>query len=662
MAIHPAILWSLGAIFTGATAAVAVDFAGVRTALQDAMLVENVDPAGADTPAPDGGAVTDAADVDGAGEGETSDPAATAETGGDVAAEEPVTLALAVDPEEPPTLSDGVPAGALTAPDAGPAGRPDLPRFDLLRAEPDGSLVIAGTGPADANIEIVAGTRTVATARAAANGDFVAVLDEPLAPGDYQIVLRATTPDGVAVTSLETAIVAIPEPGSSDVLALVEAPGAPSRLITTPGPETPVLTPVPDADGTDAEGAAQGEAVAALPDDGGSAAEPTADVAATEDDPETAYEQADRQQADVPGEATGETPVAVTPDDPPLDTATAPPAVDDQVAPAEAETAADAPADAPRQETGETTELAALPEAPEAAETEPPAQAEGPADIPAMLRIEAVEIDGNELFVAGAATPGTRLRLYANAMLLGDTIASEGGRFLVQVRRELPVGDYIIRADAIDKATGQVLRRASVPFTRSAGERLAAVAVAPSARLPQTPPTVPFAELTPATPTPGDSDSAASAETPVTPAVPETEADPVAQEATGAPDDDAPVAAAPASRDTEVAAAPSGPAEPVVAPQALGVLQGPPAVAADVPQTTSELVPTGESVIIRRGDTLWQISRRVYGEGVKYTTIYLANEQQISDPDRIWPGQIFDVPDEAMEDAETVHRELRARN
>lgn len=656
MAIHPAILWSLGAIFAGATAAVAVDFAGVRTALQDAMLVENVDPAGADAPAPDGGAVTDATGASGGDEGETSDPAATAETGGDVAAEEPVTLALAVDPEEPPTLSDGVPAGALTAPDAGPAGRPDLPRFDLLRAEPDGSLVIAGTGPADANIEIVAGTRTVATARAAANGDFVAVLDEPLEPGDYQIVLRATTPDGVAVTSLETAIVAIPEPGSSDVLALVEAPGAPSRLITTPGPETPVLTPVPDAGDAEGEGTAEGEAVAALPDDDGAAAEPTADFAATEDDQETAREQADRTQADAPGEATGETPVVVTPDDPPLDTATAPPAVDDQVAPAEAETAADAPADAPRQETGETTELAALPEAPEAAETEPPAQAEGPADIPAMLRIEAVEIDGNELFVAGAATPGTRLRLYANAMLLGDTIASEGGRFLVQVRRELPVGDYIIRADAIDKATGQVLRRASVPFTRSAGERLAAVAVAPSARLPQTPPTVPFAELTPATPTPGDSDSAASAETPVTPAAPETEADPVAQEATAALDDDAPVAAAPASRDTEVAAA------PVVARQALGLLQGPPAVAADVPQTTSELVPTGESVIIRRGDTLWQISRRVYGEGVKYTTIYLANEQQISDPDRIWPGQIFDVPDEAMDDAETVHRELRARN
>ena len=64
------------------------------------------------------------------------------------------------------------------------------------------------------------------------------------------------------------------------------------------------------------------------------------------------------------------------------------------------------------------------------------------------------------------------------------------------------------------------------------------------------------------------------------------------------------------------------------------------------------------SVIIRRGDTLWQIARRVYGQGVRYTTIYLANEGQINNPDRILPGQVFGVPDEAMPEAEAeqIHR------
>ena len=50
------------------------------------------------------------------------------------------------------------------------------------------------------------------------------------------------------------------------------------------------------------------------------------------------------------------------------------------------------------------------------------------------------------------------------------------------------------------------------------------------------------------------------------------------------------------------------------------------------------------SVIIRKGDTLWQIARRVYGKGVTFSTIYNANAEQISNPNRIWPGQVFAVP------------------
>lgn len=48
--------------------------------------------------------------------------------------------------------------------------------------------------------------------------------------------------------------------------------------------------------------------------------------------------------------------------------------------------------------------------------------------------------------------------------------------------------------------------------------------------------------------------------------------------------------------------------------------------------------------IIRRGDNLWTIARRVYGRGVRYTTIYEANDAQIRNPNRIYPGQVFDLP------------------
>lgn len=53
--------------------------------------------------------------------------------------------------------------------------------------------------------------------------------------------------------------------------------------------------------------------------------------------------------------------------------------------------------------------------------------------------------------------------------------------------------------------------------------------------------------------------------------------------------------------------------------------------------------PSGQA-IIRRGDTLWTISRRVYGSGAKYQTIYRANRDRIPRPGRIYPGQVLDIP------------------
>ncbi len=66
------------------------------------------------------------------------------------------------------------------------------------------------------------------------------------------------------------------------------------------------------------------------------------------------------------------------------------------------------------------------------------------------------------------------------------------------------------------------------------------------------------------------------------------------------------------------------------------------------------------SVIIRRGDNLWTISKRTYGRGTRYTTIYLANRDQIRNPDLIWPGQVFNMPKEPLGDDE-VKRQMEKR-
>jgi nucleoid-associated protein YgaU len=51
------------------------------------------------------------------------------------------------------------------------------------------------------------------------------------------------------------------------------------------------------------------------------------------------------------------------------------------------------------------------------------------------------------------------------------------------------------------------------------------------------------------------------------------------------------------------------------------------------------------TAVVSRGDSLWRISRSAYGDGARYTVIYDANHGQIRNPDRIYPGQVFVLPD-----------------
>jgi len=53
---------------------------------------------------------------------------------------------------------------------------------------------------------------------------------------------------------------------------------------------------------------------------------------------------------------------------------------------------------------------------------------------------------------------------------------------------------------------------------------------------------------------------------------------------------------------------------------------------------------SGQGYIVQRGNNLWEIARRSYGSGLRYTIIYSANLQQIRNPDLIYPGQVFRVP------------------
>lgn len=55
-------------------------------------------------------------------------------------------------------------------------------------------------------------------------------------------------------------------------------------------------------------------------------------------------------------------------------------------------------------------------------------------------------------------------------------------------------------------------------------------------------------------------------------------------------------------------------------------------------------MPPEPFVIVQPGNSLWRLARRTYGSGFNFTVIYEANKKQISDPNLIFPGQVFAIP------------------
>lgn len=100
---------------------------------------------------------------------------------------------------------------------------------------------------------------------------------------------------------------------------------------------------------------------------------------------------------------------------------------------------------------------------------------------------------------------------------------------------------------------------------------------------------------------------------------------------------------APSGKVASVASAPdiSPGSRPANAPAGAQVAStGPAAPGSDV------VVDEIRTTTVTRGDSLWRISKRIYGKGLRYTVIYEANQKQIRDPSLIYPGQLFVVPGE----------------
>lgn len=149
------------------------------------------------------------------------------------------------------------------------------------------------------------------------------------------------------------------------------------------------------------------------------------------------------------------------------------------------------------------------------------------------LALETVDYDeSGAVIFSGRALPGSLIRILADGLEVGSTVADEAGRWVTEADASFPPGVYDLQIDQIDPETGRVTAVIALPFERA---------------------------------TPEDAISANEA----------------------------------------------------------------------------------GRVVVQPGNSLWRIARRLYGDGFQYTVIYEANADQIRDPDLIYPGQVFNTPDES---------------
>ena len=156
----------------------------------------------------------------------------------------PAAPELESEPEAPAEVAEGdaAPSAALAPPEPAPAAA-TAPRFDLVRVEPDGATLVAGsTDPGDV-VEVLIDSAAAATATADATGAFVASFDIPRGNGLRRLDLRARGMSGERL-SVEPVFVAAPEIDEPDQEPPVVAQARPEGLTLLQSPPRPQGAPV----------------------------------------------------------------------------------------------------------------------------------------------------------------------------------------------------------------------------------------------------------------------------------------------------------------------------------------------------------------------------------------------------------------------------------
>ena len=245
-----------------------------------------------------------------------------------------------------------------------------------------------------------------------------------------------------------------------------------------------------------------------------------------------------------------------------------------------------------------------------------------PAEVAPAVTIDTISYSSNgDVILGGRGQAGNFVRIYLDNQSIATSEIAVDGYWAVELS-DIEPGIYTLRIDELNPA-GDVVSRAETPFKREAAEELAELmAVETEAEEPR------FK-------VPSESAVVAKAE--------DEEAQPAVQvETETAPEK--PLAQAVTQVEVNV--------QPEVAAldgQDEQSSNGGSAVVEDLPAETAPAlrVPSKKFRVrtVQPGSTLWAIAKESYGAGIEYFKVFEANKERIRDPDLIYPGQVFEIPD-----------------
>jgi nucleoid-associated protein YgaU len=231
------------------------------------------------------------------------------------------------------------------------------------------------------------------------------------------------------------------------------------------------------------------------------------------------------------------------------------------------------------------------------------------------VTIDTISYSSNgDVILGGRGQAGNFVRIYLDNQFLAISKIAADGYWALELS-DIEPGIYTLRVDELNVA-GDVVSRAETPFKREAAEELAELMAA-------------------GTEPEGPSVSAAEAEV-----VDAEELASVEPEAADDPQPEQFVTQEEVNVQAEVAEL-TLQGEQSSDGGSLAV-EGQPADTASVLRTPSKKFRVRT---VQPGSTLWAIAKESYGAGIEYFKVFEANKERIRDPDLIYPGQVFEIPD-----------------